>query len=263
MLASSSDAVAMADIEKGFSLACKLVLGRELFSIQSYEKWLWQDVPVKVSTRPSALSGQEVHVPQIDFYDALGGNVLAMAESLEHGEKGLSAADVERLSLGNAAALLGPIRLASPEVIDGENFGTLRCADYGPSASCFSSAFCFWAKHNAYSFWPKLCEYVYGCSTLYSCKFCIHCHAGSYLNRCFETSDCVRCEDCYFSHNLENCSNCLFCFNTKAKRYAVFNHEVGLEAYMKIRKAVLASVADELEKTHALRHTIFNLGIVH
>ncbi len=248
------------EIEKGFSLTSKILLGRELKGLGSYENWLWNDVYVKVATRHSALSGVPVHVPQVDFYDVLGENVLEMQESLKFGENRLDGAQVKSLCLAKAPAFLSSIRFTSPEVVWGENVGSIGCASYGPSYHCYKSTFCYWAKHNAYSFWPKLCEYVYGCSNVYTCKFSMRCFMGTFLNRCFETSDCVQCEDCYFSHNLENCSNCLFCFNTKAKHYAVFNKEVGKEAFMKIKQAVLASLADELEKTHGLRHTIFDLS---
>jgi hypothetical protein len=52
----------------------------------------------------------------------------------------------------------------------------------------------------------------------------------------------------------------MFCFNTKNKRYAIGNVEVGREEYMRIKSLVMASILSELEKTHALRHDIFNVG---
>jgi hypothetical protein len=78
--------------------------------------------------------------------------------------------------------------------------------------------------------------------------------------RCFEVNDSNSCTDCYFCHNCEDLKNCMFCFNTKAKRYAIGNVEVGREAYMKIRKLLQEQVADELEKTKSLRHDIYNIG---
>ncbi|VVB57328.1 Uncharacterised protein [uncultured archaeon] len=213
-----------------------------------------------MATLPSALSGRPVQVPDIDFYAPLNGHVLEMQESLKYGEKALGAEEARSLRMSNASNVLSPIRLTSPEVVWGENVGAVGCASYGPTTHCYKSTFCYWAKHNAYSFWPKWSEYVYGCSNVLRSMFCIRCFQGVGLSRCLECSDCVRCEDCYFSHNLENCSNCLFCFNTKAKRYAIFNREVGKEEYMRVKKRLLDSMADELEKTHALRATIFNLG---
>ncbi|MCX6773028.1 MAG: hypothetical protein NTV88_04640 [Candidatus Micrarchaeota archaeon] len=52
----------------------------------------------------------------------------------------------------------------------------------------------------------------------------------------------------------------MFCFNTKAKRYAIGNVELGREAYLKIKKLVQAQIIAELEKTHSLKYDIYNIG---
>ena len=51
----------------------------------------------------------------------------------------------------------------------------------------------------------------------------------------------------------------MFCFNVKNLRYAVGNVVVGKEAYLEIKKRVLASIVSELEKTKRLRYDIFNI----
>jgi hypothetical protein len=52
----------------------------------------------------------------------------------------------------------------------------------------------------------------------------------------------------------------MFCFNVKAKKYAIANVEVGKEKYMAIRKKVLDELTNRLEKEKRLDLNIFNLN---
>jgi hypothetical protein len=61
-----------------------------------------------------------------------------------------------------------------------------------------------------------------------------------------------------FCHNCENLQNSMFCFNTKNKNYAIGNVEVGREEYMRIKKMVLDEVNAELDKTGALKRSVFS-----
>ncbi|MBM3228892.1 hypothetical protein FJZ26_00515 [Candidatus Parvarchaeota archaeon] len=62
------------------------------------------------------------------------------------------------------------------------------------------------------------------------------------------------------SHNCESLDNCMFCFNTKSKRYAIANKEVGREAYMKIKKLFLDEIGEKLEKNKDLKTSIYTIG---
>jgi hypothetical protein len=52
----------------------------------------------------------------------------------------------------------------------------------------------------------------------------------------------------------------MFCFNTKSKRYAIANVEIGREKYLKIKQTVLGELVSKLEKNKSLGISIFNLG---
>jgi hypothetical protein len=95
---------------------------------------------------------------------------------------------------------------------------------------------------------------------VYGCKFCIKVHSSTSLTRCFEVSDSHSCSDTYFSHNCENLQECMFCFNTKGKRYAIANREIGREKYMEIKKRILSQVHEELSSKKSLKYDIYTLG---
>ena len=73
-------------------------------------------------------------------------------------------------------------------------------------------------------------------------------------------SDCNNCRDSYFCYNSENLSDCMFCFNAKAKSYAIGNVEVGREKYMKIKGIILDEIVKRLEKDKKLDINIYNLN---
>ena len=58
---------------------------------------------------------------------------------------------------------------------------------------------------------------------------------------------------------MENVHDSMFCFNTKNKRYAVGNVEIGREKYAEIKALVLAQLNLELSKTDSIALSIFNL----
>ena len=52
----------------------------------------------------------------------------------------------------------------------------------------------------------------------------------------------------------------MFCFNTKNKRYAIGNAEVGKESFLKAKSALLAWLLSQLEKKGSVELDIYNLG---
>ncbi len=42
-------------------------------------------------------------------------------------------------------------------------------------------------------------------------EFCINCYDIVQLKRCLEVDSSSRCNNCYFSHNLEGCEECILC----------------------------------------------------
>jgi len=250
----------MDQIDKAFQETTALVLGRPLTDLRAYGSWLRTGLRGEVKEKKSALSGKPVYVASLDFFEKMGGRVLTLEESLEEGKNMLSQEQALSLSLSNAASLLSPISLTTPEIIYDKNIDTRESACFGPTQHCLGVSFCWFCKEIAYSFWPRTSERCFGCSQVVDCRMSIRCFSSAKLTRCFEMSDCNNCSDSYFCSNCEDVENGLFCFNVKSKRYAVCNVEVGREEFLKIKKLVLGALIEELETTHNLHYSIFNLG---
>lgn len=254
--------ISQSEIEKGFQATTALLLGKKLTNLDDYGGWLGKNVRGKVTKRKSKISEKMVCVPSVQSFQLYGDNVVTIFESLKLGETTrLEKNEVDSLSLANASKVLAKIKLTSPEVIYGENIGTEESACYGPSQYCYKVTFCWFSKYIAYTFWARNSDHMYGCSNVASdCGFSIKCYSSTKLTRCFEVNDSHNCSDCYFCHNCEGMSESMFCFNTKGKRYAIGNVELGKEAYMKIKKLVQSQIFSELEKTKQLRYDIYTIG---
>ncbi|HIH31005.1 TPA: hypothetical protein HA243_06420 [Candidatus Micrarchaeota archaeon] len=73
-------------------------------------------------------------------------------------------------------------------------------------------------------------------------------------------STCRECSDSWFCHNVEGMQNALFCFNTKSKRYAVGNAEVGKEQFGRAKRMVQDYVLQSLEEKKSVPLSVFNVA---
>lgn len=246
-------------VEQAFETTTRIILGKGLVGLENYEGWLQTHLrPAK--RHKSAVSEQMVYDPPLVFYAPVSRRAVKQAEALELGKRQLSKSDALGLTLDNAAQKLEPLRYHTSDAITGQNVEVEECSLYISSSYCFRVCSFANCKYCAYSFWPRDSEYLFGVDTVFHSKFCLKCYNSVNLTRCFEVSHSSNSSDCYFCHNIDACAECLFCTNAKALRYAIFNHEVGKEKYMKIKKLVLFEIANKLEKNKTLDYSIFTIG---
>jgi len=250
----------MNKIEQGFADTTALLFGTRLEHLHDYSAWLQQDLVATILSFKSAITGSDVHVPQVDFFKPMKDNLVTANEALEFGKKSLTDTQVYSLNLSNASTMLKDIRITCCDWVFGEIIDVKKCVAYGPLQYGYKNAFCWWNKMIAYSCIIRTSEYLFGCSHVTDSSFCIKCYDSIKLNRCFEVSASQSCNACYFCHNCENLDDCMFCFNLRGKKYAIANIEIGKGNYLKVKQIIMKNIADELEKSKKLRFTIFNLS---
>ena len=113
------------------------------------------------------------------------------------------------------------------------------------------------SKYTAFSLWPRESSYVFGSEILFNSSFCINCYYSTNINRGFEVDSSHNSSDIYFSHNVENARECLFCFNVKNLSYAIANAPLGKEKYLEIKKALLEQIRERLEKKKSLGFSVY------
>ncbi len=250
----------MDDFEKSFQTITSVILGKKLAGYRDYENWLSRYVSNQEKTK-SRISNEEIYLPPFSFYTALKSNLVTINEAYDVvGKKQLNKKELELLSFSNAPDKLRDISVTTMDSQYGTNSNIEESCLYYSSHTCLRSIGLNRSKCALYCFWPRCSEYVLGSHYLFSSQFCIKCYNSENLTRCFEMSDCNNCSDSMFCHNSENLKNCMFCFNTKSKQYAICNVEIGRERYMKIKQTILDEIISKLEKDKKLDLSIFNLS---
>jgi hypothetical protein len=107
-------------------------------------------------------------------------------------------------------------------------------------------------KYMAYSTHGRLNEECFGGNAIGESAHCINCFETFRDKRCLELWMAQNCSDCYYSHNLDTCQDCMFCFNVKNRRHAIGNLELPPEKYAQIREKLLSEMAHMLKKKKKL-----------
>jgi len=249
----------MGAIEKAFSDASKVVLGKELHGLGSYEAWLMGNVPniekaksflsgkpsYRGLTAPHSLMAKERIVTEKEAWE-IGGR-------LKMGEK-----DIESLeSIKNA---LWKIAVINTELSVGENRNTIQAMIVDNSVNCYKGIMMSAAENAAFCYYPRDSKYMFGDNSVIDSSFCIRSYFSSNLTRAFEADSCTNSADIYFSHNCENVHDGMFCFNAKNARNAIGNTEMPMDKYRSAKKSLLEQIVTELEKKKTLKWDIYSIG---
>ncbi len=163
-------------------------------------------------------------------------------------------------SLSNAAEMLQGIAYFPPERRLGTYKNLVACQWGAASTDCYRTVVASHDKCCGYNAWPRNSEHIFGSGLVFHSEFCFKCFDSVNLKRCFEMDSSRECSDSWFCHNVEGMQNSLFCFNTKSKRYAVGNAEVGKEQFAKVKKIVQDYVLSELQNKKSVPISIYNIA---
>ncbi len=249
----------MKPIEEAWKSTCRIVLGKDIGSLQKYEKFLSERInPVaKVKTA----YGNETYSSDLFFYKYLPKErMVDMGEAEEIAKQHLTFEDGEEVSLNSVLDKISPIAFFRTEFAEGSNANNIETQIPYTATNTYKVVDATYAKNCAYDTMALNSEYVFGCFRVLYSKFSLKAHGSVGVSNCFEVDCSTNLRDSYFCHDVEGSDNCMFCFNTKSKRYAIGNVEVGKENYIKVKKIVLDEITDKLEKEGKLPFDIFTLG---
>jgi len=232
-----------------------------LKGIGSYSKWLSRHSIVPRDSK-SVLSGVVLQVSDYPVMRELPENrIVTQEEANLLGEKLVSFSELpSSLSLSEAPTLLSKIAYFPPERRTGTNSNLVACQWGGQSMDCYKTCVASHDKCCGYNAWPRNSEHIFGSGLAFNSEFCFKCFDCVELRRCFEVDSGRGCSDTWFSHNVEGLQNALFCFNTKSKRYAVGNAEVGPAQFAKAKKIVQDYVLAELKKGKNVPLSIYDVA---
>lgn len=250
-----------APIEKAFQSATGVILGKPLAGIEKYGKWLSEHIR-ETREGVSALSGEEIVVADHAQYFRYPKKRLAGEEESNFlgAELALTEKELEGASFGNIGEKIGKIAFFRPGYEEGKLSNNIESIMNVDVTNAYRSVLNLQSKNVAYNYYVLECESMFGCNSIRKSAFLIHCYNSARMNRCFEVDSSRDCADAYFCQNIENVQGAMFSFNQKNKRNIIGNAVYSKEEYAKIKSALVAQVASELERTHSLRHSIFSIG---
>ncbi|MFA5077376.1 MAG: hypothetical protein WC488_03035 [Candidatus Micrarchaeia archaeon] len=248
-------------MEKAFADTSRLVLGKAIRPMAQYGKWLKGRV-VDVGEAQSALGSGKTATPGYENFKGLKpGRFVNLQESLILGERlALSKSEAEKLDFSNLGLVLGRIAFLSSGDKGGTISNVTSCPIVIESSNCHSVLGCVFMKNSAYSVWSNGSDHVFGSAFLMNSMFSIKCYSSYGLNSCFEVDTSSDSTRSYFCHNIENVHESMFCFNAKNLNYAVWNQQVGREAYLKLKGMLQSWLLEKLEKEKKIDLDVFSIG---
>jgi len=227
--------------------ACRLIFGEDVGGLEKYREWLCEDLD-PVDERLSFLSGRNVKAvgkywknarfvsfDEIDFSgktEPLPINDIKDIDSLVR-------------ALGERAVYSGNIVLGNSSCVEESTGIEDSHFVYGCHNSHLiqDAAFCSQARE---------AKCVFGIVVVGESEFCIKGGNAWKSARCFDSWRVHASSDCYSSHSLVGCQDCMFCFNLRAKSNCIGNVQLGRGEYLGLKKKLLSEIAGELKRKRRL-----------
>ena len=233
------------DVQDAFRTTCRVLLQGEVGELDDFKPYLMRYVE-NVAGVKSALSGKGVTISSPEF--SPGAKFISHVEMEEYNKR-LRAVRLDLNSIkdiDSAVSALGEQLYYCGDIITG-NSEAVETSD--------SCANCMHVRHSnelydckfmAYSSVLRYCENGFGSSGGGESKFMIKCFEVFQQMRCMETFRAYTCNDCYYSSNLENCADCMFSFNQRARHYLIGNRSFSPPEYQKLKTKLLEDIRTEL-----------------
>jgi hypothetical protein len=235
-------------LDKEWRTLCRMVLGGEVGGLDEYSGWL-SGLNDPLSTRASSLSGKQVVFSNGEYCE--GANTASMDE-VDFSKKfePLSINDMKDIdSLVSAvqerAHYCGNIVIGNSRFIESSS-------EVSDSFYVYKSVRISGCKNVAYSQWMRLSEGIFGTNEGGDTKHCLRCGIVYRNQRDFEAWICGNTTDSCYSYGLEDCSDCIFCFNLIGKSNCIGNVALPRDRYAGIKKKLLEEMRGELAKKKTL-----------
>ncbi len=242
-----SASAAYDEVNRQWKSACKVLLGGEVGELDEFAEWLYDYNGPRFHAK-SAVSGEDVLYS--DGRYSKKARWMGLDEAPRTAERGaLSVNDIKDIdsilrALGEKAVYTGNIWLGNSSGV--EDSTTIIDSHYVYKSEWVTSS-----KYVAYST-HVIGDWVFGGHCV-SSNF--HIRSNSYMaQRCVEVSRVDWSSDCYYSHGLSACDECMFCFNLKSKRQHIGNLALSKEKYAALKRKLLAEMREKLMKDKRLPH---------
>jgi len=243
-------------VDKAWKSTCKVLFGGEIGELDSFSDYLPEQHYIPYSKRKSCVSGKPV-IMGADRYPADA--KFISEDEIDYGAK--EALDMNSIKDLDALieSLSDRFRYSGNKIFGVSSF--VQEAD-----NCIDSSYVYRShnvvssKYVAYSNFVRAdSEFIFGSGPLMHGSHLIRVMGSESLSRSFECAATTFSSDMYLSFNCRGCTDCMFCFNLRSKKYCIGNLELPREKYLEIKKKLLAEMREYLIK-HKRFRSVFDFA---
>lgn len=236
------------ELNKAWKATCKVLLGDEIGELKDYEPWLaefFNDPRVE----GSAVSGKDVHLAIDDYCkDAK----FISFDEVDFGKKFEPLSINEIKDIDSIIESLQERFYYTGNIIIGNSKFVERSTGVGDSFYVYNSAQIDESQYVAYTKWYRYGKHIFGVNNGSASEHCIKGHLPTKSQRCFDVYVAGFSSDAYYSADVLNCSDVMFCFNLQGVRRAIGNLELPADRYAALKRKIVAEMVDELKRKKRL-----------
>ncbi len=231
-------------LNKAWKNTTRVILGGELGELKDYEEWLSEYAETS-RVENSALDGGDVHLGIKEY--SRGAKFISFDQvDLRKKFEPLSINEVK--DIDSIVEALEERFYYTGSVVLGNSKFVEASSNVVDSSYVYGSVVVSDSKYAAYSDTLKLQEYTFGVYGDAESGYIIKCIEGYRNRRNFECHCTYLSSDCYYSANLQNCSESMFSFGAQSKTHMVGNLELPRERYREVKSKILAEIVEILKK---------------
>ncbi|MCX6769136.1 MAG: hypothetical protein NT051_00445 [Candidatus Micrarchaeota archaeon] len=231
----------LAELDKKWRSACKVILGGEVRSLLDCEGWL-MELKQPLGSAKSSISGKELTLVSPDF--PAGARYVSMDEASQLAAAPFSMDEIKDIdSLFSAASE----RFAySGNLVFGNSQFVEASTDISDSFYIYKSARVAGSKLVACSTIVKDSNSLFGCNVASKDELCIRCNQFTSNTRCLEATITTSSSDCYFTYDCLGCQNAMFSFGQRNGVNMIGNLSLPKGKYLSLKSALLEQIRAEL-----------------
>ncbi len=235
-------------LDKEWRTLCRMILGGEVGGLGEYSEWL-SGLNDPLFTRASSLSGKPAVFSNGEYCEGSRAIRMDEADFMKKSEP-ISINDMKDIdslvfAVQERAHYCGNIVIGNSKFIESSS-------EISDSFYVYKSVRISGCKNVAHSQWMRLSEGIFGTNEGGETKHCLRCGIVYRNQRDFEAWICGNTADSYYSYGLEDCRDCIFCFNLIGKSNCIGNVALPRDKYADIKKKLLSELREKLAKEKTL-----------
>ncbi|MFH1448031.1 MAG: hypothetical protein ABIG39_04150 [Candidatus Micrarchaeota archaeon] len=246
------------DINDAWKNTCRVIFGEEIGDLDEFSDYLTKYVE-PIYEKKSCISGKPTVISS-PFPERA--RFISNDETDEYNRM-MENLKLDINEIKDIDSILGALKdklYYSGNIVVGNSRNVQNSDSCGNVSFVYKSIEIYDSKYVAYSSFRRFDEFVFGSTLGGESKFVIK-GFGNYRNRrCMGTLRTFTSSDCYYTANLEDCTNCMFSFNQKSKHNLIGNLQLPPDEYSELKNKLIREMRDTLKEKKEIPTIVEVLG---